>query len=97
MQILRRPKKFYKNTSLKSIRTRQSTRQYKKSEEGWKEVKKKVGSLIDDDKDVESRKQLATVDLYKLINFWIKGNKLKTSTKIKLNKSLVKPILLYNC
>ena len=37
-----------------------------KSEEGWKEVKK-VGSLIDDDKDVERRKQLATVALYNLI------------------------------
>ena len=67
-----------------------------KSEEGWKEVKK-VGSLIDDDKDVGRRKQLATVALYKLNNVWIKGNKLKTSTKIKLYKSLVKSILLYNC
>ena len=35
------------------------------SEEGWKEVKKKVGSLIDDDKDVKRRKQLATVALNK--------------------------------
>ena len=35
--------------------------------------------------------------LYKLNNVWIKGNKLKTSTKIKLYKSLVKSILLYNC
>ncbi|RUS81468.1 hypothetical protein EGW08_010766 [Elysia chlorotica] len=45
-----------------------------KSEEGWKEVKK-VGSLIDDDKDVERRKQLATAALNKLNNVWIKGNK----------------------
>ena len=67
-----------------------------KSEEGWKGVKK-VGSLIDDDKDVERRKQLATVAPYKLNNVWIKGNKLKTSTKIKLCKSLVKSILLNNC
>ena len=67
-----------------------------KSREGWKEVKK-VGSLIDDDRDVERRKQLETVALYKLNNVWIKGNKLKTSTKTKLYKSLVKSILLYNC
>ena len=67
-----------------------------KREEGWKEVKK-VGSLIDDNKDVERRKQLANVALNKLNNVWIKGNKLKTSTKIKLYKSLVKSILLYNC
>ena len=59
--------------------------------------KKKVGSLIDVDKDVARRKQLATVALDKLNNVWIKGNKLKTSTKIKLYKSLVKSILLYNC
>ena len=58
---------------------------------------KKVESLIDDDKDVERRKQLATVALYKLNNARIKSKRLKTSTKIKLNKSLVKPIiLLYN-
>ena len=59
--------------------------------------KKKAGWLIDDDKDVERRKQLATVALYELINVWIKGNKLKTSTKIRLYKSLVKSIVLYNC
>ena len=53
------------------------------------ERSKKVGSLIDDDKGVERRKQLATVALYKLNNVWIKGNKLKTSTKIKLYKSLL--------
>ena len=35
--------------------------------------------------------------LYKLNNDSIKGNKLKTSTKIKLYKSLMKSILLYNC
>ena len=56
-----------------------------------------MGSLIDDNKDVERRKQLANVALNKLNNVWIKGNKLKTSTKIKLYKSLVKSILLYNC
>ena len=61
------------------------------------ERSRKVGSLIDDDKDVERRKQLATVALYKLNNVWIKGNKLKTSTKIKLYKSLVKSILFYSC
>ena len=67
-----------------------------KSEEGCKEVKK-VGSLIDDDKGVGRRKQLATVALYKLNNVWVKGNNMKSLTKIKLYKSLVKLILLYNC
>ena len=54
------------------------------------ERSKKVGSLINDEKAVERRKQLATVALNKLNNVWIKGNKLKTSTKIRLYKSLVK-------
>ena len=39
--------------------------------------------MIDDHKDVERRKQLTTAVLCKLNNGWIKGNKLKTSTKIK--------------
>ena len=56
---------------------------------------KKVGSLADDDKDVERRKLLATVALYKLNNVWIKGNKLKTSTELNYT-DLVKLILIYN-
>ena len=69
-----------------------------KSEEGWKEVKT-VESLIDDEKDVKRRKQLATVTLNKLNNVWIKllkGNKLKISTKVKSYKSLMKSILRYS-
>ena len=58
---------------------------------------KKVGSLIVDLEDVERRKQLSTAALNKLYHVWVKGNKLKTTTKIKLYKSLVKSILLYNC
>lgn len=65
-------------------------------ENDWKKVKK-VGSLIGDKEDVERRKQLSSVALNKLNNVWIKGNKLKTATKIHLYKALVKSILLYNC
>ena len=61
------------------------------------ERSKKVGLLIDDDTVVERRKHLATVALYKLNNVWIKGNKVKTLTKIKLYKSVMKSILFYNC
>ena len=35
--------------------------------------------------------------LNKLNDVWIKANEQKTLTKIKLYKSLVKPILLYRC
>ena len=61
------------------------------------ERSKTVGSIIDDDKDVERRKQLGTVALYKPNNVWIEYNKLKTSTKIKLYKPQEISILLYNC
>ena len=67
-----------------------------KNEEDWKNAKK-VGSLIRDLEDVERRKQLSTAALKKLYHVWMKGNKLKTTTKIQLYKSLVKSILLYNC
>ena len=48
-----------------------------------KKKKEDLLSPIDDDKDTERRKQLVTVALNKLNNVWIKGNKLKNSTKIK--------------
>ena len=67
-----------------------------KNGEDWKNAKK-VGSLIGDLEDVERRKQLSTAALNKLYHVWMKGNKLKTTTKIQLYKSLVKSILLYNC
>ena len=56
-----------------------------------------MGSLIGDLEDVERRKQLSTAALNKLYHVWMKGTKLKTTTKIKLYKPLVKSILLYNC
>ena len=43
------------------------------------------------------KKTTRNVALCRLNNVWIKDNKLKTSTKIKLYKSLMKSILLYNC
>ena len=61
------------------------------------EGSKKVGSPIDDYKDVGRRKQLATVSLNKRNNVWIKVKKLKTSTKIKLYKPPAKSILLFKC
>ena len=67
-----------------------------KNEEDWKNAKK-VGSLIGDLEDVDRRRQLSTAALNKLYHVWVKGNKLKTTTKIKLYRSLVKSILLYNC
>ncbi|KAK3797086.1 hypothetical protein RRG08_053742, partial [Elysia crispata] len=58
---------------------------------------KKVGTLIGDEEDVERRKRLSNAALTKLLNFWIKGDKIKRKTKLKLYRSLVKSILVYNC
>ena len=58
---------------------------------------KKVGTLIGDEEDVERRKRLSNAALTKLLNVWIKGDKIKRKTKLKLYRSLVKSILVYNC
>ena len=60
-----------------------------KNEEDWKNAKK-VGSLIGDLEDVERRKQFSTADLNKLYHVWVKGNKLKPTTKKKSTDDLVK-------
>ncbi|GFR88115.1 hypothetical protein ElyMa_004243400 [Elysia marginata] len=67
-----------------------------KEETEWRKTKK-VGSLTGDTEDVERRKQLSNVALHKLKNVWISKDKIKRETKIKLYKSLVKSILIYNC
>ncbi|GFS08575.1 endonuclease-reverse transcriptase [Elysia marginata] len=67
-----------------------------KEETEWRKTKK-VGSLIGDTEDVERRKQLSNVALYKLKNVWISKDKIKREIKIKLYKSLVESILIYNC
>ena len=54
---------------------------------------KKVGTLIGDAENVEHRKHLSN----KLTTVWIREDKIKVETKLKLYRILVKSILLYNC
>ena len=58
---------------------------------------KKVGTLIGDEEYINRRKRLSTAALAKLQNIWIKGDKVKRKTKIKLYRTLVKSVLTYNC
>ena len=58
---------------------------------------KNVGTLIGDTGDVQRRKQLSTAALAKLQNVWMRGDKLKKKTKLKLYRALVKSVLTYNC
>ncbi|KAK3777571.1 hypothetical protein RRG08_021690 [Elysia crispata] len=50
-----------------------------------------------DEEDLERRKRLSNAALTKPLNVWIKGDKIKRKTKLKLYRSLVKSILVYNC
>ena len=67
-----------------------------RNSEDWKNSKK-VGSLIGGNEDIERRKHLSMAALHKLTNIWIRGDKIKLHTKVKLYKTLIKSILLYNC
>ena len=58
---------------------------------------KNVRTLIGDTGDVQRRKQLSTAALAKLQNVWMRGDKLKKKTKLKLYRALVKSVLTYNC
>ena len=58
---------------------------------------KKVGTLVGDEEDINRRKRLSTAALAKQQNIWIKGDKVKRKTKIKLYRTLVKSVLTYNC
>ena len=64
-------------------------------EKHWRSTKK-VGSLIGDEEDVTRRKSLSTVALNRLHTIWIRKDKIKQATRIKLN-SLTRSILTYNC
>ena len=64
-----------------------------RNENSWKNTKK-VGTLIGDTEDVQRRKQLSTAALAKLQNVWVRGDKLKKKTKLKLYRALV---LAYDC
>ena len=53
--------------------------------------------MIGDEEDINRRKSLSTAALAQLQNIWIKGDKVKRKTKIKLYRTLVKSVLTYNC
>ena len=64
-------------------------------EKEWRNVKK-LGSLLGDKEDVARRKQLAAAAMDKYERVWIRGDKIRLSKRLKLYKTVVKPVLLYN-
>ena len=69
-----------------------------RKKETWRESKK-VGTLIGDTEDLKRRSQLASAAMNKYNKIWTsKGKyKIKNKTKMTIYKTLVKPILIYNC
>ena len=67
----------------------------KKEIEEWRNTKK-LGSLIGTSEDIKRRKQLVSAALNKMNHVWIRKDKIKENLRLKLYKSLIKPILTYN-
>lgn len=67
-----------------------------KKDEPWRRTRK-LGSLIGDAEDLVKRKTLACAALHKLNELWKRKDKVSETRRVKLYKSLVLPILTYNC
>ena len=67
----------------------------KKKAEHWREVKK-LGSLLGDKKDIARRKQLSIAAMNNIEKVWIRKDHIREKHHLKLYRTLVKPVLLYN-
>ena len=82
----------------KNINTKQIAVERKKEKENiepWRDVIK-LGSKLGDREDIIHRKQLSNNAMDKMNNIWFNSDKIKVELRIKMYKSLIKPILLYN-
>ena len=91
--ILERKNKSISYTCDKSEEMKITIR--KNETEKWRTTKK-LGSLLGVTEDINRRKHLATAALIKINNIWIRKDKIKQTLRLKLYKSIVKPILIYN-
>ena len=86
-----------KNLLVNKEKTKYTTvkRRLKEEEREWRNVIK-LGSKLGARKDIQRRKELATIALAKNDTVWKKNWKMKLATRIRLYKTLVKSVLLYN-
>jgi len=63
--------------------------------EHWRTVKK-LGSLLGDTEDIQRRKQLSIASMNRLNNIWFRKDHISEQLRLKLYRTLVKPVLLYN-
>ena len=66
-----------------------------KAEEQWRSVKK-LGSLLGDGEDMKRRIKLSNIAMASVNKLWY-SKKISIQHKLKIYKTLVKPVLLYNC
>ena len=95
LNLERKLKDEFSNWNLKVNTDRTELIKISKSDEAWK-TSKKLGSFLDDKKDIERRKQLAQTAMSELWKIYMKGKKLKISKKVRVYNSYVKPVLTYN-
>ena len=81
-------KNLERNISKKSKAERTKARE---NAEPWRGVKK-LGSKLGDCEDIMNRKQLSNNAMNNMNKIWLKKEKLR----LKMYKSLIKPVLLYN-
>ena len=67
----------------------------KKKAKPWREVKK-LGSLLGDKEDIARRKQLFIAAMNNMEKAWIRKDHTSEKHRLKLYRTLVKPVLLYN-
>ena len=61
----------------------------------WRTVKK-LRSLLGDTEDIQRRKQLSIASMNRLNNIWFRKDHISEQLRLKLYRTLVKPVLLYN-
>ena len=63
--------------------------------ERWRTVKK-LGSLLGDTEDIQRRQQLYIASMNRLNHIWIRKDHVSEKLRLKLYRTLVKPVLMYN-
>ena len=85
-------KNVERNNNKKSVVER---RKEKEEAEPWRSVVK-LGSKLGDSEDIIYRKELSNTAMNRINTIWIKKDKIKEDLRIKMYKSIIKPVMLYN-
>ena len=57
---------------------------------------KKLGSLLGDKEDIARGKLLSSVEMDKYEKVWVRRDRIRLAKHLKLYKTTVKPVFLYN-